>query len=438
MDSYTIPFVVVGLISAGLLSFYVSLAETALMSLSRERVDEWLEQKKSFAASIDRLLDRRRKLLSFLDFLLDLFAFLYYLCLTRFTFISGAAMHSGFLNVSIQEIILLVAGFLIFGFFFQFFPRQLGRDHSEKISRALAPSISVLFSLFGWIGPVFDRAADFLAGFFGKEPQPAKQPALSDDEIKMMVRMGKEEPLEIEKEEKEMIESVMTFGETLVKEIMTPRIDMICVDSVKSITEVLKVATTHGYSKYPVYDSTIDNIVGIVYTKDLFRLYLNGQSTIPLKDVIRKPFFVPESKKVDELLREMQKEKISMVIVVDEYGGTEGLVTVEDLVEEIVGEIADEHDRFTSPILNLGDNTWLVDGRINIEDLNAQLELNLPSEEFETLGGYVFGLMGKVPKAGDKVDADGVTLEVTEIHRQRISKVKVTAKAPVEAEGKQE
>jgi len=253
-----------------------------------------------------------------------------------------------------------------------------------------------------------------------------KRSSKNDEEIKIVV--GEEEPLVLEKEDQELIESVVTFGKTMVKEVMTPRIDMVCVPTGTLVSAVIDKTLSEGYSKFPVYQENIDNIVGIVYLKDLMKDIREGRMSTPVTTQVRKPYLVPESKKVDDLLREMQKEKISMAIVVDEYGGTEGLVTVEDLVEEIVGEIDDEHDRQLPDLLQIEKNTWLIDGQINLEDLNQALDTHFPTEEFETLAGYLYGLMGKVPRPGDKIETDQGTLEAAVVHRQRISKVKFTKK----------
>ncbi len=410
---------------ASFLSFCFSLAEGSIPLLSRETIKEWKEQNKKFSVVLEKILDNRKKFFGFLEFYQSLFSGLYFFLLCLEYRIYGSIYSLGFTGL----LVIFPVGFLIYIYFLRLFPRKLAHQHPEKISKLLAPFITFMFRFSSWIFPVFEAASEKLArGLGGKKT--SKKSALSDEEIDMLVGMGKKEPVEIEKEEKEMIESVMIFGETMVKEIMIPRIDMVCVDSIKSVSDVLNAMASNGYSKLPVYEGSIDNIIGIVYLKDVVKFVANSRQAESVKQILRKPFFVPETKKVDDLLRNMQKEKISMAIVVDEYGGTDGLVTMEDLVEEIVGDITDEHDRVTPAVLPLSDHVWLLDGKINIEDLNKELNLNLPTEEFETLSGYVYSLMGKVPKAGDKIETENVILEVTEIHRQRISKVKLTVKTP--------
>lgn len=423
----------IGILTFGLLSFVLSLSEVSLTALSRERVEAWKNNGKRSTNFLLFLVDSRRKLLGFFEVCQLLTAALYSFFLTRWALLPnflGKQTHAG---IPASTIVVFLTGTFIYIFLFQFFPKRLALNHIDKAARLLGPSVAFAFRAFGWMETVLDGFSTILANLFSREPL-RKKPSLTSEEIKMLINLGKEEPLEIEKEEQEMIKSVMTFGQTLVKEIMTPRIDMVCVEASTPVSSAFDIAISHGYSKFPVYGETIDNIIGIIYLKDLFRLLRDGQTTTPLKDMMRQPFFVPESKKVDDLLREMQKEKISMAIIVDEYGGTDGLVTVEDLVEEIVGEIADEHDTQIPDVLAMGENVWLVDGQINLEDLNAKLNLNLPTEEFETLSGYVYGSMGKVPKGGDKIETDHEILEVMVVQRQRISKIKLTRKRPAKEE----
>lgn len=431
MDKTIEMVLIVITLSFGFVAFLLTLSEISLLALPREK-----------AKSLLPILENRKKLLGFFDFIRIMVASFYFCFLTIFslfsmpTFYTSNTPHDALLGLpwsGTMFLLTFLSGTVLYAALFQFFPRRWALYHVEKFSRTLGPAVAILFRLLGWVPSFLDGFAKLLTNLFGREPRSKKLP-LSGEEIKMLVSLGNEEPLEIEKEEKEMIESVMTFGQTTVKEIMTPRIDMVCVEAVTPVSGVTAMAISHGYSKFPVYAETIDNIVGIVYIKDLYRFLHDAQSATPLREMMRKPFFVPESKKVDDLLREMQKDKISMAIIVDEYGGTDGLVTVEDIVEEIVGEIADEHDTQIPDILPLSEKSWLVDGQINLEDLNEKLHLSLPTEEFETLSGYVYGLMGKVPKVGDKIETENEILEVMVVHRQRISKVKLTQKTPLEKE----
>ncbi|MFH0803222.1 MAG: hemolysin family protein [bacterium] len=247
---------------------------------------------------------------------------------------------------------------------------------------------------------------------------------VTEDDIKMMVDVGQEHGV-LEEEESEMIHSIIQMGDTIAREIMVPRIDMICIQAQASQGDVLELAILHGLSKIPVYEETIDNIVGIAYIRDILPLLKENRLQDPVQSIIRPALFVPGTKKVDDLLGEMRKAKISMAIIVDEYGGTDGLLTTEDILEEIVGDLADEHDREGPPLQIQEDGTAIVDAKMNIEDLNSQLDLRLPDDEYESLGGLVYGFLGRVPARGDEVTVEDVVIRVEKILRQRITLVRI-------------
>jgi putative hemolysin len=211
-----------------------------------------------------------------------------------------------------------------------------------------------------------------------------------------------------------------------VKEVMVPRMDMVRVEKNTPIDKVLAIVKEKGHSRIPVYDGKVDNIVGILVVKDLLP-YMRGRREIPmLLDLVRKAYFVPESKMIGELLREFQKERIHMAIVVDEYGGTAGLVTLEDVIEEIVGEIRDEYDKEKPLFREIDERTWIVEGKIGIEELNDALGFHIPTEEdFESLGGFIFHLLGRIPQEKEQVEYDDLLLTVEKVRRQRIEKVRV-------------
>lgn len=247
---------------------------------------------------------------------------------------------------------------------------------------------------------------------------------VTEDDIKMMVDVGQEHGV-LEEEESEMIHSIIQMGDTIAREIMVPRMDMICIQAQASQGDVLELAILHGLSKIPVYEETIDNIVGIAYIRDILPLLKENRLQDPVRSIIRPALFVPGTKKVDDLLGEMRKAKISMAILVDEYGGTDGLLTTEDILEEIVGDLADEHDREGPPLQIQEDGTAIVDAKMNIEDLNSQLDLRLPDDEYESIGGLVYGFLGRVPARGDEVTVEDVVIRVEKILRQRITLVRI-------------
>jgi CBS domain containing-hemolysin-like protein len=240
----------------------------------------------------------------------------------------------------------------------------------------------------------------------------------------------------IEESERAMIHSIFELGDTIVREIMVPRPDMVMVSADDSLREVLDVMLRAGHSRIPVYRDDRDRIVGLVYAKDVLRrLHTGGDEEGPWGDMLREPHFVPELKTVDDLLREMQTRKFHLAIVVDEYGATAGLVTIEDILEEIVGEIVDEYDREEALVEEIDADLWRVDARLPVDELNELLSSALPDEEWDTVGGLLFGMLGHVPAPGERVEADTVRLTAERVKGRRIAKVIVERipEGPVEA-----
>jgi len=226
----------------------------------------------------------------------------------------------------------------------------------------------------------------------------------------------------IEEEEKELIQGVLNFGDTLVKEIMTPRTDIAGVEQALAYQRLIKLFRTAKHSRMPVYRHTMDDIIGVVHLKDIM---VAQPETFVLSDFLQKPLYVPETKKVSDLLRDMQTARTKMTVVLDEYGGTAGIVTIEDLIEEIVGEIEDEHDSHYETIQQLGEDSLLVDGRCTLEDLEEETGINLEIGEIDTVGGAVFNIFGRIPKEGDSVEWSNFKLTVEKMKRRRIQSVRI-------------
>jgi len=235
---------------------------------------------------------------------------------------------------------------------------------------------------------------------------------------------GEDHELNIEKED--MIRGVFTLSETTVKEVMVPRIDVTFVGVDMAAGEVTEKVVESGHSRFPVYRDTIDNVVGMLYAKDLLP-YLGTGKTFRVEEVVRKPFFVPDSKRLDSLLREMRRRRVHIAVAVDEYGGVSGIVCLEDILEEIVGEIQDEFDNEREDILEIGDSVYLCDARVDIEDLNEELGLEIPDTDFDTLGGFVFDLFGKIPVRYEKVTYGDTGFVVQEMEGHKIKTVKIIA-----------
>jgi len=232
----------------------------------------------------------------------------------------------------------------------------------------------------------------------------------------------------LEEDEKKMIHSIFELGRTLAKEIMIPRIDMICVEEGESLDTVKELVKKYGHSRIPIFRESIDQIIGILHVKDLFVEERKDLEKMDLTKAAHKPFFIPEDKKIDELLQEMRKEKQHVAIVVDEYGGTAGLVTLEDILEEIVGEIEDEHDRVEPVVQKISEGEYKVAAQVTIRDLNEALKSDLPEKEFETLGGLIYDLVGGVPEEGKTIEYKGLSFQVEKVKGQRIVRVKVKRK----------
>jgi CBS domain containing-hemolysin-like protein len=250
---------------------------------------------------------------------------------------------------------------------------------------------------------------------------------------KLFGKNAEEEDLplgESEREKREMIQGIVELSETTVREIMVPRIDVVSFSADTDLKELLDEVVDCGHSRVPVYKDTIDNVVGILYAKDLLSYLVKEPAELSLAEIIRPPYFVPESKKINSLLREFKKRRVHISIAVDEYGGTSGIVCLEDIIEEIVGEIQDEFDNETEEILEIGEKVYLCDARAGIEDLNERLHLDLPAVDYDTLGGFVLNLFGKIPVKFEKVAHNNVDFVIQEMDGHKIIKMKLIVNNP--------
>ncbi len=315
-------------------------------------------------------------------------------------------------------------------------PKTFAINNPERVALVVVRPVMWMTKLLYPLAFIFIRIANLFVRLFGGKI--ARRPFVTEEEIKMMVSVGAEEAA-IEEEEKEMIHSIFEFGDTIVREVMVPRPDMVAVESKATIEEVLDQIIKVGHSRIPVYEDGIDNVIGLIYAKDLL-IYLNrakpGQTETVLKKLMRPAYFVPETKRVSELLKEMQIKKVHMAIVLDEYGGTAGLVTIEDLLEEIVGEIFDEYDLEEAMVEVLAEDTYRIDGRAAMDEVRELLGVDLPEYGGETIGGFVYDLVGRIPVPGEMVAFENVHFEVEKVVGRRISKIIVTKKqAEAEAGG---
>jgi magnesium and cobalt transporter len=256
---------------------------------------------------------------------------------------------------------------------------------------------------------------------------------LSEQELQEIIHESEEEGI-INEEEGEMLHSIFEFGETLVREIMVPRTDMVCQPTSASLPELLDAIIDSGHSRIPIYEGSTDRIVGVVYAKDLLRFWGQPAGEVEVPRVMRTPYFVPETKNIEELLREFRTKRVHMAIAIDEYGGTSGLITIEDLIEEIVGDIQDEYDLEEEWLLEEADGAVLVDARLNIEELEEHFAITIRREKFDTVGGYLFDLFGHVPQTGEEIRDGELLMTVVDADARKIRKVRVRRALPAEAE----
>jgi CBS domain containing-hemolysin-like protein len=332
-----------------------------------------------------------------------------------------------FTDVSAVAVTVAVLS-LIAVLFGLFVPRAIAARHAQGTLLLLAFPLELITWLTRPVVTVLFRVTQVIVRpFGGTAPQPG---VVTEDQIRALIETGQAQGV-LERTEQEMISSIFEMGEKTVAEVMVPRTDIVGLDVDTSPQELLDRITTVGHSRIPVYEGSADKILGVLYVKDVFRRIARGDRQLDLRQFLRPAVFVPETKKVDALLREMQKNKIHIAIVVDEYGGTAGLVTIEDLVEEIVGEIRDEYDVEHEVVLPVSENEALMDARIPFEDVRETFALEVePTEAYDTLGGFVTAQLGRFPRQGESFEAAGARFVVETVEGKRIRRVRVTRLQP--------
>ncbi len=416
-SSSTLAYVLLGLLL--LLSAVFSAAETAFFAANRLRLRQRAEAGEGAARAALGLLDEPARVLSTL-LVADNVANVGAAVLAAVLFVQRFGPHrAAFYAFLVMSALLLLVGEII--------PKTIAARHADALAVALARPTLLLSRLLSPLIRLLSLASSVMVRPLGGRVN-VNAPMVTEEEIRMLVKMGEEEGV-IEQKEREMIHSIFEFGDTVAREVMVPRIDMVALEDGATVGEAAQLILQTGHSRLPVFHGSVDNIVGVVNVKDLLRPLTAGQLSAPLTDVMRPAYYIPESKRLDELFREMQRRKVPLAIVVDEYGGTSGLVTVEDLLEEIVGPIMDEHDVEERLVEVINDQVALVSGRASIEEVNDQLHLALPAGEVDTVGGFVYSLLGHVPAPGERLSYDGLEIVVEQVEGQRIGKVKITRPA---------
>ena len=411
--------------------FFVA-AEIALVSVRRTRIDQLVEEGNPGARRVRKLIDDPGRFLAvaqlgltFIGFFASAFAAVSLVTglqelLVGFGLSAGAAS-----NIALVVVTVILALFTIV--FAELIPKSIALGSPERFALILSRPIDVLARLLGPIVSVLNGITRWVARSIGVDINQEAQ--ISADELRLIVERGGEQGV-LEAEEEQMINAVIELGDRRVHEVMVPRVAIAAVDSDATLEQAIDLVVDVGHSRIPVYHDTIDEIVGILYAKDLLPYLKPDAGPRPaLRKLLRPPVLVPESMTVDDLLHEFQRRKVHIAVVLDEYGGTAGLVTIEDLLEEIVGEIQDEYDVEEPMVVRLSDHEARVDGRADVDEILELFDLDLhleDAEEYDTVGGLVYHRIGGVPAPGDAIDVDGLRLTVETTDGRRVGKVLVT------------
>lgn len=426
-DSSMLIFLVALLV----LSAIFSSAETAFLSTNKIRLRNLQEDGDKKADLVLDLLENQNRLISTL------------LVGNNIVNISSSALatkmatdYFGDAGVGIATGIMTLL-VLVFG---EVVPKNLAAAHAEGWAMFIAPFMKVMSVILTPVVVLLTKLSDTVVRFSKKNKE--EDQTITEDEFKILVNVGQEEGV-FDESETEMINSIMEFDETYVKAIMVPRIDIVAVDVEDSINEALRLIIDGGHSRIPAYEDSIDNIVGILYAKDIFEHLDADFNELKVKALIRDAYYIPETKKVSDLLNELRLKKVHMAIILDEYGGTNGLVTIEDLIEEIIGDIQDEYDVEEDLIVMHSDNQLMADARAPIGDVEEAFDVELDEEiledsEADTIGGLAFEHLGGIPEVDDEVTVGRFLIRIVNVSGRRITKVEVTLLPPEEDEDEED
>jgi putative hemolysin len=415
--------------------FFVA-AEIALVSFRRSRVEQLAEEGSSGARRVRRLQEDPGRFLAVSQLGLTVIGFFAsaFAAVNLATALTRVLEDAGMEHGSADGLALVIVTVVLALFtiiFAELVPKTLALSSPERFALALSIPIEFLASVLGPVIALLTGTTRAIAGIFGASVTNEAQ--ISAEELRLIVERGGEQGV-LEAEEEQMINAVIELGERRLHEVMVPRIAIVGLAASSTIEEVVDKVVDEGHSRIPVYEESIDEVVGILYAKDLLPFLREGSGPRPaLRSLLRPPVFVPESMTIDDLLHEFQRRKVHIAIVLDEYGGTAGLVTIEDLLEEIVGEIQDEYDTEEPMVVRLSDDEARVDGRADVDDLAELFDIDLGLEdedEYDTVGGLIYHRIGGVPSPGDEIDVDGLHLTVESTDGRRVGKILVVRRAP--------
>ncbi|MEA4827237.1 MAG: hemolysin family protein [Clostridium sp.] len=394
------------------LSSFFSASETALTSLSKIRIRQMLEEGVRGADVISRLVENPGKMLSAIlvgnnVVNIGASALATSIAISQFGE-SGVGIATGIMTIIV----------LIFG---EITPKTLASRDPEKVSIMVSKFIYFITIILSPVVIVFTQITSGILRIFGGKIDIEK-PFITEEELKTMLDVSHEEGV-LEVEERKMIDNVFEFGDSQVKDVMVPRTDMVAIDIDSTYDEIMKTFKVEQFSRIPVYQDSVDNIIGIIHIKNL--VFVDDSKNFNIYDIIREPYFTYEYKKTTELFEEMRKDRVALTIVLDEYGGTAGLVSMEDLVEEIVGEIEDEYDEDDTDIQVIKEDEYIIDGSTKIDLVNEMIGTDIESEDFDSIGGFVIGELGRLPQEGDMLEHENTKFIIEEIDKNRIKKLKV-------------
>jgi CBS domain containing-hemolysin-like protein len=415
IDSLLVPFII--FVACFICSAFFSGSEAAFFSISRAKARTFLGEGKKGAVSLD-LLKRdpnRFLMLILIGKNLSSIAAVSIGTILAIVFFGNENL----LLVIVVAILLLTATMLIVG---DIIPRAYANLNSEKLALAVSPFLHILLQIFSPIIWVFDSFVHLISG-----DRPLTANMITEEDIKEWIDAGTEEGT-IEEEEQQMLYSVLEFGDTSVRKVMTRRQDVVMLEDTATSAQALELFHETRFSRLPVYQGTTDKITGILNIKDLFAAEFIHQHHASIAPLASEPYFIPDSKKIDVLLREMQKNKTHMAIVLDEYGAFEGVITVEDILEELVGDILDEYDTDEAEIVKISDDKYSIDASCSIEDINEEVGISLPvSEEYETIAGFIMTHLGHIPSIGEEITIaeSNEKIKVTYMDANRITRVRL-------------
>ncbi|MGO5165393.1 MULTISPECIES: HlyC/CorC family transporter [unclassified Candidatus Paralachnospira] len=404
------------------LSAFFSSSETALLSISQMRIRTLVDEGNKRAMTLERVVSNKSKMLSAILIGNNV------VNLSASSLITSLVINhfgNAYVGIATGIITLLI---LIFG---EISPKTMATLQAEKVALKVAGIISVLMKILTPVIFIVNLLAGGVLRLMGVDPN-AKTDTITESELRTIVDVSHEEGV-IESEERRMINNVVDFGDTQAKDVMVPRIDMVFVEENTTYDELMEVYRENMFTRIPVYRDTTDNVIGIINMKDL--LFYEKSTDFRLKNYLREAYFTYEFKKTSELFMEMRQNSVSLAIVLDEYGATAGLITLEDLLEELVGEIRDEYDADElKSFQKLSDREYRVEGSMKLDDINDALELSLSSEDYDSVGGLIIGALDHVPVAGEGVTVDNIRFVVEKMDKNRIEWVRMTLPPPDKTE----